>query len=63
MKMEWAEWQQATHLAGGEHLGSKAEGNNPEAQAGKLSGAQGRGAEAKTRALWTRAEARRWRKG
>lgn len=45
MEMEGAEWQQATHLARGEPLGSKVEGNNPKAQAGKLSEARGRGAE------------------
>lgn len=50
MEMEGAEWHQATHLARGEPPGSKAEGNNPRAQVGKLSGAQGRAAEAKMRA-------------
>lgn len=50
MGMEGAEWRQATHLARGEPLGSKAEGNSPEEQAGKLSRARGRVAEAKTKA-------------
>lgn len=50
MGMEGAEWQQATHLARGEPLGSRAEGNNPEEQGGKLSRARGRVAEAKTKA-------------
>lgn len=50
MGMEGAEWQQATHLARGEPLRSKAKGNNAEEQAGKLSRARGRVAEAKTKA-------------
>lgn len=37
LEMEEAERQQATHLARGDVLGSKAKRNNPEAQAGKLS--------------------------